>query len=54
MNDVQAMRHRQIDVLERLRELLCELENSETLSAKLHEQVLEARLRTDREIEALR
>jgi hypothetical protein len=43
-----------IDALERLRELLHELELSRELSAGWHEQVREARLRTDRETEVLR
>jgi hypothetical protein len=52
-NDPAWLRVRQIDVLERLRELLFELEQGE-LPARLHEQIHDARLRTDREIEALR
>ena len=53
-NDPAVLYARQIDVLERLRALLHELELEKKLSTELHEQVLEARLRTDSEIEALR
>jgi hypothetical protein len=54
INQLESMRHRQINVLEWLRELLLTLEQAGQLSPSLHERVLETRLQTDREIEALR
>jgi hypothetical protein len=54
MSDVRLIRHRQIAVLEQLRDLLFDLEQEKSLSAALYERVREARLRTDREIEVLR
>jgi hypothetical protein len=53
-NESDALRVQHINVLHMLRALLHQLELSKQLSAETHEQVLEARLRTDREIEALR
>jgi hypothetical protein len=48
------MQHRQIAVLEQLRDLLFDLEQEKSLPTALYEQVREARLRTDREIKVLR
>jgi hypothetical protein len=53
-DDPEPVRHRQIDVLERLRDPLFSLEQGEELSTEMHERLHETLLRTDREIEALR
>jgi hypothetical protein len=54
VNDLESQRRRQLNVLERLRELLLTLEREAELSTPLYEQVLATRLQMDCEIEAPR